>query len=284
MGPEGTFFLPLYNQLFRFGDLGAPENQRKLAVKFCSSQMLEIIRKRYPPELRIDVKPDDILSYMIEPTFTGMVMATFAFLAESWNKPRIGTKNPGFWKHLETLHYLFEDKAKYIGILRDGRDVFLSQQNVPWGKQNSYISAKNWAKMVEAIYSFKSAFGNNRLLLLSYEKLLISPADTLSTIESFLELPLDGEGRSVFLKEAAENPLQSNYAKWKKEMSGRDRYVFEAIAGTQLRALGYETEFLDPTLLWYQKSTFQIREWLRLIWLNIYHLRYRLPNDLKKNQ
>ncbi|MBT4701309.1 MAG: sulfotransferase [Rhodospirillaceae bacterium] len=284
MGPEGTFILPLYRQLSRFGDLSDPESRHQLAKKISKSQMLEIIRKRYPHELQIDIKPNDILSRTLEPTYAGMIMATFACLAESWNKQRIGIKNPGFWKDLETLHHLFGDKAKYISIIRDGRDVFLSLQTVPWGKQSAYIAAKEWAKMAEETYSFKKTLGNSCLLLLTYEELLQSPADTIASIEYFLGLPLDDDSRSAFLKEANENPLRSNYSKWRKKMSPSDKYVFEAIAGAQLRALGYETEFKNPALSWHRKLAFQIWEWLRLIWINIYHMRYRLPKASKKKR
>lgn len=268
MGPEGSFLLPVYKRLTKFGDLNEPKNLYNLAVEISKSEMLEIMRTRYPTNLRVDIAPEDILSRTEEPSYSGIVLGTFVCIAEFMGKTRIGNKNPIYWMDLPIIEYLFPGKAKYLAILRDGRDVFLSLQHVSWGKQNAYFAAKQWRSMIDKINDFSKNIEDDRFLVIQYETLLRSPDIALGQLEAFFGFSLDHKSRAGFLDQANQNPLKNNFSKWKESMSTFDKMVFEQVAGEELRRLGYDTCYDEPRISMPDIVKFHFGEWKRLARVN----------------
>ena len=57
--------------------------------------------------------------------FSSFVTALFDAYGERQGKPLVGDKSPGYSRYLRTLHGLWPE-AKFVQIIRDGRDVCLS--------------------------------------------------------------------------------------------------------------------------------------------------------------
>lgn len=281
MGPEGTFIEPFYRRLSRYGDLSRDMNLTRLVEDISRCQMLEIMRRKYRENHCIDVTPEEILARVPEPSYAGVVYGVFQTLADLQGKSRVGNKNPGYWTHLDLLDELFRDRAGYIAILRDGRDVFLSLQGMPWGGHSAFAAARRWRRAVTAIEKFQQRCGPDRFLLLRYEDILQSPNSTIGRIETFLGIPLDDKSRAAALSEAEGNPKKGNFNKWPERMSARDRRVYEALAGDLLARHGYVVLPERPRLTPVERSLFELQEMIRLLKVNLYHLRNRLPGDTR---
>lgn len=282
MGPEGTFVAPFQRRLPGYGDLSKPPNLRRLLEDISRCQMLEIMRKKYSQDRRLDVTPEQIHSNVLEPSYSGVVYAVFKTLAELQGKTRVGNKNPGYWTHLPLLHSLFPDQAKYMAIVRDGRDVFLSLQGMPWGRFSAYAAAKRWRQAQSAMELFRQQVGADKFLLLRYEDFLASPDETIGQIEEFLAIELTPKTKAAALAEARKNPKKSNFHKWRSRMSKKDRRIYEAIAGDVLFKLGYEAQAERPKISRLERFHYEMLEFKRLILVNIYHLRNKSPADTVK--
>ena len=282
MGPEGTFIEPFHRRLERYGDLSDRANLERLVEDVSRCQMLEIMRSKYRDSKKVDVTPQEILARVTEPSYAGVVYGVFRALAELRGKARIGNKNPGYWTHLGLLDQLFPHGAKYIAILRDGRDVFLSLQGTPWGGHSAYSAATRWRDALDAIETYQQRCGPERFLLLRYEDLLRAPAETVEQISAFLGVTLPPETRAAMLEEAEANPRKGNFNKWPERMTAKDRRVFEAVAGDQLAKHGYEVLPQRPRITVFDKLYFRLVELVRLLRINYYHLRNKSPGDTKR--
>lgn len=281
MGPEGTFVEHFHRRLKRYGPLSDKRNLDRLVEDVSRCQMLEIMRKKYGEGKRLDVTAQEILARVPEPTYAGVVYGVFRAIADLQGKSNVGNKNPGYWTHLDLLNELFPKRAKYIAIVRDGRDVFLSLQGTPWGGHSAFAAARRWCGALAAIEAFRAVCGPERFLLLYYEDLLRSPSETIGKIEGFLETPLAPDVRSAILAEAESNPKKNNFNKWPERLSQKERRVYEALAGDLLARHGYEVLPERPKLSALEVASFKLRELLRLIRINLYHLRNKLPADTR---
>lgn len=273
MGPEGQFVLKFSEKLGRYGDLSKPANLRRLITDISHDMMFNILREQY----RVDVTVPIILERVGQPTYAGIVEAVFRAIADLRGLPRVGSKNPGFAENLSGIETLFPDRAKYLFIVRDGRDVFLSLQGMPWGRMSAYVAAKYWADVDRKAKSFEETIGKDRFLRIRYEDLRADLSGTLSKVEEFLKIHIPPKVRSQLI---TENDERINYGKWKKKMSEKDLCVFEAVAGDTLRRYGYETLFTKPALGAGGSLPYRIAELARLIRINVYHaLNRQRPGD-----
>ena len=282
MGPEGTFVDQFYRRLPKYGDLSKAHNLSRLVEDVSRCQMLEIMRTRYHDSKRLDVTPRDIQARLAEPTYAAVVYAVFQCIADMSGKSRVGNKNPGYWTHLSVLHELFPTQAKYIAMVRDGRDVFLSLQRMNWGGHSAFTAARRWHRAQAAIEQFQKRHGPDKMLVLRYDDLLSAPAESIQQIETFLNAPLSPETRAAALAESNANPLKENFHRWPSRMAESDRRVYEALAGDMLEKHGYETLAQRPTLTFGEKLFFETKELVRLLKINAYHMRNKLPGDTKK--
>ena len=281
MGPEGTFVDHFYRRLPKYGDLSKAQNLSRLVEDVSRCQMLEIMRKRYGDSNRLDVTPKDIHDRLLEPSYAGVVYSVFQCIADHGGKSRVGNKNPGYWTHLPVLDELFPVQAKYIAVVRDGRDAFLSLQGQNWGGHSAFVAARRWYRAHAAIEEFQDLHGPDKMLILYYDDLLRSPAESIQKLERFLNVSLSPEVRAEALAEASSNPLKDNFRRWPSRIAENDRRVYEAVAGDMLEKHGYETLAQRPTLTFGEKLFLETKELVRLLKINAYHMRNKLPGDKK---
>jgi hypothetical protein len=274
-GAEGKFVLKFARKLKRYGNLSEPENLRRLVSDIHEDMMFAILREQHG----IDVSVPAILERIPQPTYAGVVEAIFRAIADLRRLPRMASKNPLFALDLPCIESLFHQRAKYLCIVRDGRDVFLSLQGVPWGRMSAYSAATHWVDINRKIAEFALIIGPERLLIIRYEDLLSDLNGTLGKMEDFIKASIPPDVRASLLKG---NGKQSNYGKWKATMSKRDLYVYEAIAGDTLREHGYETLCIGPTIGAREALLYKGVELARLLRVNVYHaLNRRRPGDLR---
>jgi hypothetical protein len=80
-------------------------------------------------------------------SYAGAIDATYRAYAKSHGKDRWGDKTPRYVVNIPALAELFPT-ARFIHLIRDGRDVALSYADVPFGPKNVAKAAELWANRV----------------------------------------------------------------------------------------------------------------------------------------
>jgi len=183
----------------------------------------------------------------------------------------VGDKTPEYFKDSELFARLFP-KAKFIHVIRDGRDVSISGwfQNLRlYGDKYrkrypdlySYINesaAYEWIEGIKEGRKFKQTHPNGYLEL-KYEDLHINPESTVMSMLRFLEVDpsdemvqkcLDAGAFSKLSKgrEKGEENRKSFFRKgtsgdWKNHYDQKCLDAFMHHAGDMIRELGYEEGF-----------------------------------------
>ena len=201
--------------------------------------------------------------------------AFYAAYAASQDKPRWGDKSPGYALHVPRIAELLPE-AHFVHLIRDGRDVRLSQLKRGSNHPNAKKHARRWRKRVRTAQRAGEKLPG-RYMELRYEDLIADPEPELRRICEFVGLDFDpamlayheragerlgeidrdleagtenaedrerplfrAEDRLDFHKLTKEPPRLDRVTKWKHEMPPEDIAEFERVAGVLLDELGYE--------------------------------------------
>jgi Sulfotransferase family len=191
---------------------------------------------------------------MNEPGFADVIRGVFSAYADSRGKPRWGDKTPIYVRELDWLARLFPD-ARFLHIIRDGRDVALSYISLPWGPKNAWQAGLKWRRDVEAGCRSGATLGEPHYMEIRYESLVDDANDQLKRVCRFLDLsyepsmltPDDKALRKLrHNKEAHTRSVMApmkGLRDWRRQMHDSDVRAFEAVAGDVLTALAYERRF-----------------------------------------
>jgi hypothetical protein len=173
--------------------------------------------------------------------------------AKREEKRLYGDKTPGYVVQIRDLARMFPE-ARFVHLIRDGRNVALSYLERPWGPSTVGEAALYWRSRVSRGRTAGEALGSGRYLEARYETLVTDPETEVRRICSFLDLDFAPE--MLEYKQAAEKfiatshqpeaftalvrPPTSGLRDWSNAMSQSDIALFEAIAGNLLVDLGYE--------------------------------------------
>lgn len=187
------------------------------------------------------------------PDLGRVLESVFLAYADEREKVRWGDKTPRYVRSLPLLAGLFPT-ARFVHIVRDGRDVWMSYRSVPWGPRDVWTASRKWTRDVSAGRAAGRQLGRDRYLEISYERLVREPSETLTELCAFAELPFDA-GMLEFHRDAGrrleapagETPFHASVTKaltpglrdWRTEMPPDEILSFEAVAGPLLAELGY---------------------------------------------
>jgi hypothetical protein len=270
MGPEGTFVAEWAQRLPRYGNLGDDANLERFVGDISDCQMLHIVRHKYRRN-PFDVTPRMILEKLRERSYAGVVYAIFECMAEMQGCKRVGNKNPAYVSQFPLLDHLFPTQAKYLGIVRDGRDVALSIVKTRWGLSSAYSAAKFWAQSLQALADMQQQLDPERLHVITYENLLRHPRETLESVRDFLAIPPGEAEIDAAVAELTEGRRAANFDKWKKQMSETDLRLVEGLAGAMLERHGYELSGNPTAISWRDHAFYQLKESGRLLRVNLRH-------------
>lgn len=176
-----------------------------------------------------------------------------------------GDKNNYYLSHLELLNKLFP-KARYILIVRDGRDVTCSYKNLKDIKTTSMykpnlstdikVIANEWLDNNKNTLSFFKALNKCNYFTIRYENLLMNTKNELSEVCDFLQIPfnemmldysnlnkeknIEPEEMMSWKKKTYQKPDISNIGKYKKELTSNEIDEFNSIAKEMLLKFNYE--------------------------------------------
>ena len=162
-------------------------------------------------------------------------------------------------------------QARFIHIIRDGRDVAISVRDKWFGPNSIAEAANRWVWVIAEARC--QAQNLDHYLEIHYEDLILNPTDTLKHICEFISLPWDSAMLNYYeraderLKELKRNvvapksgrvvtaeerlamhvmtthpPDPNRVDRWRNGMTVSERKSFEAIGATMLRELGYEVD------------------------------------------
>ncbi len=244
--PGESFFIPLFYKAY-----GDPQTERealKLAEKILKLPWVRLWAKG------LDLTPS---SFAGDRSYKDIVSRLFEAWAAKENKSRWGEKTPYYITEMPILLEIFP-ACKIIHIYRDGRDVALSWSRFQPNAKNIFTGAHLWKYFVETGRRTGKTLSFKNYLEIRYETLLAEPVQTMKEVCFFLnepfseavltpspfaepdDLALIGSWKRKDIKTSKIVP--SNALKWKREMSKKNRVLFESIAGDLLASLNYETE------------------------------------------
>ena len=191
--------------------------------------------------------------------YTEVMEAPYRAWARRRDKPLWGDKTPRYVESLPLLGGLWPP-ARFVHLVRDGRNVALSYADVAFGPKTLARAAGLWAQRVRAGMEAGRDLGPNRYLQMRYEDLVEDPERHTRTLCEFLGLPFDPvvldyveRGRDAVLPRAAANnpnvtkPLMTRTRSWERVMPAGQVEVFEAVAGEVLSDLGYPRRYPHPS-------------------------------------
>ncbi len=207
--------------------------------------------------------PDEPVPYR---EFLGRLFELYGRVRE---KPIVGNKTPAYVRHLPELHGLWPE-ARFVHIVRDGRDVCLSVLNwkkadrtagrfSTWEEDPVSTTALWWERKVRSGHEAGAALGPGLYHEMRYEDLIRDPEGECRALCGFLDLPYDAamarfsEGKTRTdlpdprkMPKKAWLPVTSGLRNWRTEMEVEDAERFEAVSGDLLDEMGYERAFPEP--------------------------------------
>jgi Sulfotransferase family len=213
-----------------------------------------------PARLESLVAADEPVSY------AELVTAVYDSFGEMRGKRLVGDKTPRYVRHIPTLHGLWPG-AKFVHLIRDGRDVCLSVHN--WDKENRFVTristfeedpvstiALWWEQLVRLGREDGASLSDDLYYELRYEHLVSAPDEECRKLCSFLGVRYSDrmlrfhEGRTRdepgLDAKSAWRPITPGLRDWRIEMADADVERFEAAAGGLLDELDYPRGAPEP--------------------------------------
>jgi len=185
-------------------------------------------------------------------TYAQAMREVFGLYAERHGKSRYAEKTPMNVIHIPYLSRVFPE-ARFIHLVRDGRDVALSYLDADFGVDSVGEAAIYWRRFVRKGRLDGRGLGS-RYREIRYEDLLANPEAVLRSLCVFMAIPY--HPAMLTYHQQAERILETTSHRehhqrlhlpptrglrdWRTQMDGGSLALFEALAGDLLDQLGYE--------------------------------------------
>ncbi|MBN1669741.1 MAG: sulfotransferase [Kiritimatiellae bacterium] len=246
--PPESFVFQRFGELFdAYGSLADPANLRLLVKDLLADARIW--------DWGLDVTPDSFCGQLRDPSVAGVLDLLFSLYARGQGKTRWGDKTPHHALCLQRIRAVFP-AAKFIHLVRDGRDVAESMSRIFIGPISVYGIAGRWRRFVLACHAFKQTLPAEDFLEVRYEDLVHGPDEVRAGVFRFLgetAPDLAGAGASVpdtSAKRQATGAVAHHSSLnqaistakvgiFKTRFTAREIEIFEAEAGDALRLYNY---------------------------------------------
>jgi len=176
--------------------------------------------------------------------------------AEKYQRPYWCSKEPGLFKHIsEIAEYL--PNAKFVYLVRDGRDVAASMLRGHLHEFHVYFAAQTWAcSQRYCLSALADPTVGGRIYLVKYENLIGSPEDVMRDLMGFIGLEFEESQLQYYRNEKVVEHSKrfsfwSNLARpingknkggYKSSLGAKSIEIFESVAWGEMEALGYPVD------------------------------------------
>lgn len=196
-----------------------------------------------------------------------LVSCVYTFFGDATGKTfhRWGDKNNFYIQHIATLEAIFPE-ARYVHIVRDGRDVACSYRKLAATPMDSKYAphlatdiaaiATEWHDNNAGAAAAFAALDPARVCVVRYEDLVTSSEAELRRICACLDEPFDEQMLQYYLwnqkaqqepveflqwkRKTLEMPTDSEVGKFRRLLTAEEIAIFDRIAGDTLARYGYE--------------------------------------------
>jgi hypothetical protein len=258
--PTETHFIPLFlPYLWLAGDLRVPSSRKRLSKAIFIFLRIWLARAEEERDfaavskhslLTVEAEADEIAQGAR--SYSDLVLGLFDAYARRSGASSSGDKS-AFFHHmpLSSLDAATGGQARFIHVIRDGRDVCVSWRKIKVGPRSVCEAAHAWSDHVAGKRSWGAA-NPGRYHEMRYEDLLSDPEKTLRAVCEFVGFPYSGAllqfHKAPYARDIAAStthsrlnqPLDSaNHGKWRREMTPDEVLCFESKARAELIACGY---------------------------------------------
>lgn len=192
--------------------------------------------------------------HLQQPTLAAIVDLIYADQLLRTGKSRCGDKTPIYIEIVPQVLALYP-KAKFIHLIRDGRDVAISRIDAGWERYYEH-NRFTWTETMRWRRQHAEAPFAGRILEVKYEDLVTDPEATTRRICGFLDeefepamlrwqalLELVPERERRIHARLAEPISNASVAVWRTKLSAVENFAIESCIYADLEQLGYELRF-----------------------------------------
>lgn len=192
-------------------------------------------------------------------------------------KPLVGAT---VHRHFDRLLRIWP-QAKFIHIVRDGRDVARSCIGMGWAG-NVWTGIERWIESEHLWENLSQSLSAQQKIEVTYESLICEPKNVLEDLCNFLEISFESQMLTYDKTTSYDLPNAKFIYQWKRKLSDREIQLIESKIGNMLVERNYELSNLpsiEVTPAMVQKL--KLQDWFKKIQFRI--KRFGLPLFLADN-
>jgi hypothetical protein len=221
-----------------------------------------------------DFSVGDVLDRRRADSLTGAISSLYECYAVEEDAKGWVCKENKLFSHAFQIRNVLE-KAKFIYLSRDGRDVACSIKKVPTHDQHVYFIAREWKEeQLECLRTYQELSGGGWGLLVRYEDLIEQPVAELKRVCTFIDFSFEKEmltfhqdadtrresEKTAYWKNLSKPVMSNNKGKFLRQLSEHEIAIFEAVSSDILEMLGYPLHASGDAA----KISFWKRLWYRI--------------------
>lgn len=190
-------------------------------------------------------------------------------------------------RHFDKLLRIWPD-ARFIHIVRDGRDVARSSIGMGWAG-NVWMGIERWIEAETLWTELEKQLPSNRRINLTYEELIVDPVKTLKHICDFIGIEYDQAMLNYPQTTTYSFPDASLIGQWERKMSKHEIQLVESRIANLLVSRGYKLSGLPQLTVnsvlqrwlklqdWWLRFQFRLNKYSLSLFLSDYlsrHLRF----------
>jgi hypothetical protein len=264
---EQRTIITFYKKLTSYGDLSVEKNRIALITDILADKNVTV---NFPNTSLSDFNLDECQS------FACIIKNLYGLALKGQGKLMWGDKDPIYTQHIEILNEIFPN-AKFIHLVRDGRDVALSLITKKWGPKTFTNAIMYWERTIHMTRRLLKMVDNGQTIELMYEDLVKAPEANLRKLCKFLQLEYNDKMLNSYSAKAKDNkqvndriagihknildkPDTNQIFKWKINLSAVDQAISWEHANQELSYYKYESGVKSHKMKIFKKFYFFLKE------------------------
>lgn len=204
----------------------------------------------------ISINQQEVLKRLSSVSFWQVFKSLYDIYTEDEEKNFWFSKEPNLFNHIYEIKLNMPD-AKFIYMVRDGRDVAASMIKGGMHTSHIYEAAHMWSSdQKKCLTALSDPMLSESMLLINYEDLISDANAVMKKVMEFVGLNYESSqleyyknknvinhsNKTEFWKNISKPLDSTNKGKYKNNLSAKQIEIFESIAWDEMRLLGYQLE------------------------------------------